>query len=160
MCSPRHTHMRLIACKQEDELVSRLRELSRTVAAASVKRLSQSSGEPALDVRHVIALSNEELERAIAEARRLHPLTGVQREAVRLLVENCRLALTANDYAEGTAHSLQHNPSLRAKSDAWSSGILKKTLGKLEAAGGAHSAPGGAVSGAKGGGFSRMCSKW
>jgi hypothetical protein len=46
--------------------VSRLRELSRTVAAASVKRLSQLSGEPALDVRHVIALSSEELERAIA----------------------------------------------------------------------------------------------
>ena len=137
--------------------MSRLRELNRTVAAASVKRLSQSSGEPALDVRHVIALSNEELERAIAEARRLHPLTGVQREAVRLLVENCRLALTANDYAEGTPDSPQHSPSLPAKSDAWSSGILKKTLGKLEAAGGA---PSGAVSGAKGGGFSRMCSKW
>ena len=56
---------------QEDELVSRLRELNRTAAAASVKRLSQANGDPALDVRHVIALSNEELERVIAEARRL-----------------------------------------------------------------------------------------
>jgi hypothetical protein len=78
-----------------------LRELNRIVSAASVKRLSQANGEPALDVRHVIALSNEELERVVSEARRLQPLTGVQRESVRLLVENCRLALTANDYAEG-----------------------------------------------------------
>lgn len=127
---------------QEDELVSRLRELSRIVAAASVKRLSQANGEPALDVRHVIALSNEELERVIAEARRLQPQTGVQREAVRLLVENCRLALTANDYAEG---------------------ILKKTLGKLAAAEqGAGSSAQGARNGqgAKSGSFSRMCSKW
>ena len=31
--------------------MSRLRELSRIVAAASVKRLSQANGEPALDVR-------------------------------------------------------------------------------------------------------------
>jgi hypothetical protein len=41
---------------QEDELVSRLRELSRIVAAASVKRLSQANGEPALDVRAFLPL--------------------------------------------------------------------------------------------------------
>lgn len=100
---------RVVTCVQEDELVSRLRELNRIVAAASVKRLSQGNGQPALDVRHVIALSNEELERVIGEARRLQPLTGVQRECVRLLVENCRLGLTANDYAEGTADAqLRH----------------------------------------------------
>ncbi len=90
--------------------MSRLRELNRSVAAASVKRLSQANGEPALDVRHVIALSNEELERVIAEARRLQPLTGVQKESVRLLVENCRLALTANDYAEGVCSTSRACP--------------------------------------------------
>jgi hypothetical protein len=84
-----------VTCLQEDELVSRLRELNRIVAAAAVKRLSQANGEPALDVRHVIALSNEELERVIGEGRRLQPLTGVQREAVSLPVEHA-VNLTLN----------------------------------------------------------------
>lgn len=115
-------------CAQEDELVSRLRELNRTAAAASVKRLSQANGDPALDVRHVIALSNEELERVIAEARRLQPLTGVQRESVRLLVENCRLALTANDYAEGGA-----SPALCPCVRAFESGMLQVSSRKRSA---------------------------
>ena len=68
-----------------------MRELNRTAAAASVKRLSQANGDPALDVRHVIALSNEELERVIAEARRLrhlavrHPPLNNQRAAAHFL---------------------------------------------------------------------------
>ena len=136
----------------------------------------------------MIALSNEELERVIAEARRLQPQTGVQREAVRralpavcfcstlserfflaavlshfvkvrLLVENCRLALTANDYAEGVA--LARTAFSFCSSSA--AGILKKTLGKLAAAEqGAGSSSQGARNGegAKSGSFSRMCSKW
>ena len=99
-------------------------------------------------------------------------------------MENCRLALTANDYAEGgpwirTIPLLQslsirtHHPAV-AVSFSFSrscsrfaltvtSGILKKTLGKLAAAGqggGAQGSQSGEGAGGKGGSFSRMCSKW